>query len=138
MLAKETKIQNLIWQREFIKKQLVAPRKDGDPSYRYRGYIFPENVKYFTDEGYEITIIPNPKEIENAEGLNLYVFIPDDSIELTPEEETTSKNIAINSRNLLEEFDEFVPEEAKSFMADIFSEIARKRNEFPDADEESF
>lgn len=55
MLAKESKIANILKQREYIKKMLLAPRKDGNPSYVYVGQVFPENIEYFEREGFTIT-----------------------------------------------------------------------------------
>lgn len=132
MLAKKIKIHNLIWQRNFITKQLEAPRKDGDPLYRYKGYIYPENIKYFTDEGYEVNTISNQEE-----GYKLYAFVPSDDINLTPEEELTSKNIATDLMNISEKFKEDLSAEMQDFLGDLLFGTSDSEDEFHDANEES-
>ena len=56
MLAKEVKIKTILKQRSFIENGLsLAPHnKDGDPSFRYIGYLYPENARYFRNKGYDI------------------------------------------------------------------------------------
>ena len=58
MLAKELKIANLMAQRNYIlnviEDRIKKPFKNGDPLIKYRGEMFTENIRYFTDEGFKI------------------------------------------------------------------------------------
>lgn len=108
MLARETKIHNLIHQRNFIQIQLESFKKDGDPAYRYIGYLYPENRKYFETEGYDIITISSVDALKIGKGLPLNIFMPSDGIELTPDEETTSKMIAAELCNISDEFENFI------------------------------
>ena len=88
MLAKELKIKTLKQQREFIKeqlKQIPAGRKDGDTSYRYVGYIHPEVIEYFENEGFVVTRIKSDLLTAMAKGLPVYLFTVG-NIKLTEEE----------------------------------------------------
>jgi len=121
MLAKETKIHNLIHQRNFIRAMLEAPKKDGDPAYRYSGYVYPENREYFEKEGYDITTLTSTEALKITDGLPLNIFIPCENIILTPEEETTSKRIATERINISEEFE--------NFLNDLFSNISEEEDD---------
>lgn len=123
MLAKEIKIHNLIHQRNFIKAQLEGVKKDGDPAYRYFGYVYSENRKYFESEGYEITTITSVEALKITKGLPLNIFTPFDGIELTPDEETTSQRIATDFSNIAEGLGDFI--------TDLFAQI----NEEDDSEE---
>lgn len=87
MLAKEVKIKTMKKQREFIKKQLLGTSKDkdGDTSYRYVGYIYPEVRKYFENEGYDVREVKNEAVLGFTKGLPLFVFTVGDIV-LTEEE----------------------------------------------------
>lgn len=115
MLAKETKIHNLILQREVLKKMALSHRKDGDPAFRYIGYIYPENRKYFEGEGYDVTTITSIEALKITEGLPLNIFTPFDEIKLTPEEEKTSQNIVTELLNISEGF--------RDFLSDLYAEL---------------
>ena len=99
MLAKDTKINTLIIQRDFIESRLRCIGEDGDSSYRYAGYIYPENRKYFEEEGYDITTITSIEALQITQGLPLNIFTPSDEITLTEEEELISETIAIEIAN---------------------------------------
>lgn len=105
MLARETKIHKLIQQRNFIEVQLGLLNKDGDPSYRYVGYLYPENREYFAKEGYVITTISTVEAFKITEGLPLNIFTPSDDIVLTTEELTTSERIATEIANISGDID---------------------------------
>lgn len=99
MLAKEAKINTLIIQRDFIERLLRCLGEDGDSSYRYAGYLYPENRKYFEEEGYDITTITSIEALQITQGLPLNIFTPSDEITLTEEEILFSKAIAIEIAN---------------------------------------
>lgn len=124
MLAKETKIHNLIHQRNFIRVMLKAPKKDGDPAYRYYGYVYPENREYFKKEGYDITTITSLEALKITEGLPLNIFTPCEEITLTAEEETTSERIATELANISEDFRESFSAEMENFLTELFSHIS--------------
>lgn len=105
MLAKETKIYNLIIQRNFIKLQLDGINKEGDPSYRYVGYLYPENRKYFEEEGYDVTIITSMEALQITQGLPLNIFTPAEEIVLTDEEILSSEKTAIDIAKIIEDLD---------------------------------
>ena len=112
MLGKELKIENLMIQREFIRKQLMQPNKDGDPSYLYVGQLFLENIRYFEEEGMAIT----PITIDNSKfrGLPAYLFTCK-VFELNDDEMKESEKSL--SRRRMEEEMEMVD------MKDIFEEL---------------
>ena len=87
MLAKEIKIKTLKKQREFIKEQLslAHTRKDGDVTYTYRGYVYPEVVEYFKSEGFEVTKVNSDLLLTVTNGVPIYVFTPRD-VNLSEEE----------------------------------------------------
>ena len=108
MLAKEIKIANIKQQRLFIEEQLKKflgddrPR-DGDVSYPYVGYVFPENIVYFEKEGFDVIEI----EYDDArlKGNIITLFTPSDEIELSEEEIAQAE--AVNYKQ--EEADAFNP-----------------------------
>ena len=122
MLAKETKIHNLIHQRNFIEVQLGLFNKDGDPAYRYAGYLYPENREYFEKEGYDVTIIASADALKITKGLPLNIFTPSDEIILTPEEVTTSETIAREIANITGNID------------DILNQFIDEEEDFEDED----
>ena len=110
MLAKETKIHNLILQRNFIKTHLKCLNKDGDPTYRYLGYIYPENREYFEREGYDIDTSTSIEALKITGGFHLNIFTPSDLILLTSEEETSSEAIAREIANISGDIDSILDE----------------------------
>lgn len=88
MLAKENKIKTLKRQREFIEKQLAQipeHRQDGDTSYTYVGYIYPEVIKHFENEGFVVTLVKSDLISILTKGVPLYLFTVG-NIELSEEE----------------------------------------------------
>ena len=88
MLAKEIKIMTLKRQREFIEKQLrqiTMDRDDGDSSYSYVGYIYPEVIKHFEKEGFVVTLLKSDMLLVATRGLPMYLFTVGD-IPLSKEE----------------------------------------------------
>ena len=102
MLAKEIKIKNLMVQRKFITEQLKLrlenPCMDGDSTYNYIGYIFPENIKYLEDEGFSIT---KSSYVFNGRTGNFtlvsYYIHPSDNITLSEKEIAESEKIKVVS-----------------------------------------
>ena len=127
MLAKELKVRELIRQRNFIKGELKTPRPDGDPSYRYIGYVFPENKKHFEENGYNVTTFFGVEVLPVTEGKPLNVFTPKDDIILTAEEEAESKQLSER------------PFELQQIVGDvlstIFSDIANENDDNEEDDD---
>lgn len=88
MLAKEIKIKTIKRQREFIEKQLrriSTEHNDGDSAYSYVGYIYPEVIKHFENEGFIVTLLKSDMLLVATRGLPMYLFTVGD-IELSEEE----------------------------------------------------
>lgn len=88
MLAKDVKLNNLKTQREFIKNKILEAKlqENGNPSYIYEGYIYPENVDYFEkEEGFDILLFDTERMIIATRGKPVYLFIPK-KLQLTEEE----------------------------------------------------
>ena len=88
MLAKEVKIKTLKRQREFIEEKLMkisTSQNDGDSSYSYVGYVYPEVIKYFEDEGFVVTPVKSEMVTAMAKGRPVYLFTVGD-IKLSEEE----------------------------------------------------
>lgn len=90
MLAKEVKIQTLERQKQFLEKRLKEQRKrkNGDPTYIFRGYLYPENRQYFDREGYDI------EDVKLTLTETVHIFTPQDTVRLTPEEREESQKYA--------------------------------------------
>lgn len=89
MLAKKIKIENIKKQREFIEnnlKRISDLNEDGDTSYPYVGYLFPEVKKYFESEGYKIVEVTSNFIQPLAKGRPLHLFTIKDDIVLSEEE----------------------------------------------------
>ena len=115
MLAKEIKIRNIVKQREFIRKKLEGMNRiDGNTLYTHIGHIFPEVLKYFKEEGFdvEITIPDGPNVV--VSGSKLYLFSINDNISLSEEELEMAEKIAKNDS------DEDLGDQ---IMTDIFNKI---------------
>jgi len=81
MLAKESKVRTLIYQRDFIQMQLEILWSDGNPAFLYPGYLYPENKKYFEEEGYNITTFRGTEASAILEGeIIVNLFTPADEI----------------------------------------------------------
>ena len=88
MLAKENKIKTLSRQRKFIETQLndiAENREDGNTSYTYVGSIYPEVIKHFENEGYDVTLVKSDLLSALAKGMPVYLFTVGD-IKLSEEE----------------------------------------------------
>lgn len=119
MLAKELKIKNLKKQREFIKRQIstfAGIRNDGDSSYIYVGYVYPEVIKYFQSEGFIVTKIESEKLTAVNKGMPTYLFVPG-AVELTEDELRVAEAIGI------EENGDDSPEDFNEFMASLLGEL---------------
>lgn len=88
MLAKEVKIKTLKKQREFIKKRLTdADNTGGEVGCVYEGYVYPEVIDYFRNEGYEVVKVEQDKEtVLTIFQVPFYYFHISDDIKLTEEE----------------------------------------------------
>ena len=83
LTAKELKKVNIINQRVFIEAALfnISTRANGDPTYLYEGYLYPELKTYFENNGYKIC----PTKVNN--GLPASIFLPnEENCELTAED----------------------------------------------------
>lgn len=90
MLAKDIKIKNIMTQRAFIMAQLSvmleSPREDGNSAYTYVGHIYPENRYFFRMEGFNVAKVESDMLMAATKGIPVYLFTPNDRIELTEEE----------------------------------------------------
>jgi len=107
MLAKNMKIQTLMRQRYFIEKMIKASckeNKDGNGIYVYKGIVYPENINYFTDEGFAIRVLDSERIIIEY-GAPYYIFYPKAEIELSEDEIQLSKEvIEPKNVNIIDEF----------------------------------
>lgn len=95
LLAKILKIKTLKKQRNYIKRGIfsLASRGDaGDPSFRYTGYIYPEVIKYFETEGFDITVVKSDLVLATTKGKPIYIFTPKDNLELSEKEMEKAEN----------------------------------------------
>ena len=90
MLAKNLKIKNLKRQRKFITDKIEDmvknPPREGNTSFLYIGDIFPENRKYFEQEGFNITLLNYLEYTSESKGMPIYRFSVKDEIILEEEE----------------------------------------------------
>lgn len=93
MLAKEVKVNNLMRQRNFIKKALLARANapDCDPSWSYIGQIFPENIDYFKEQGYKIDRFCSSQDLGLTLGKYIYVFNVSNDVKLSREEQKAAE-----------------------------------------------
>jgi len=95
MLAKVIKIANLKKQREFILEQILTiseTNTDGDISYLYTGYLFPEVRSYFENEGFKIEDFFNEKDGISTEFCTHHLFTIRDNLKLTDNEFNEAEN----------------------------------------------
>ena len=101
MLAKELKIQSLKRQREFIEsvfeKMLRNPPENGDITFMYYGKIFPENISYFKENGFDVSCFTADSATNNRcqipNSYPMYCFSISDDIVLTNEEMERAENV---------------------------------------------
>ena len=94
-LGKEQKIKNILIQRRFIENQLNKdPSVDGNPAYRYVGYLFPENKKYFDTIGVYVTSFNSEVTLNITGGIPIHIFTPICIEKLTDEELKESEGYA--------------------------------------------
>lgn len=90
MLAKEIKIRTIKQQREFIENVIdktVAKQSDGGCTFRYIGYVYPEVIKHFEEEGFKVEINTSDGVLIQTHGLPLCIFTVRDDITLSDEEQ---------------------------------------------------
>ena len=95
MLAKIIKIANIKKQREFIEKQLIELselNEDGDISYLYTGYLFPEVRSYFEMEGFKIEDFFNETTAPSARFRTHHLFTINDELKLDDDEWNDAEN----------------------------------------------
>ena len=100
MLAKEIKIANLKKQKEFIIEQLSILSEtniDGDISYLYTGYLFPENRYYFENEGFKIEDFFNEEDGLSTDFCTHHLFTIRDNLKLTKDEYSEAENFNYNT-----------------------------------------
>lgn len=119
MLAKEIKIKTLKQQREFILKELThlpECRKDGNCLYRYVGYIYPEVIEYFRNEGFTVTEIKSDFITALSEGSPVYIFTVSDDIKLSEKEMEQAEEYNYSR-------DDNFPSNFSDFMSDLLMEL---------------
>lgn len=95
MLAKIIKIANIKKQREFIMQQLLnlsEKNTDGDISYLYTGYLFPEVRSYFETEGFKIEDFFNETTSPSAGFRTHHLFTISDELKLNDDEWNDAEN----------------------------------------------
>ena len=96
MLAKEMKICSLVAQRNFIVEEMTKAyklRRDGNAVFTYKGVIYPENLEYFKNEGFDIRCL-NSKEIVVKYGTPYYMFYPKLEVKLNESDMLFSSELA--------------------------------------------
>ena len=84
-IAKRAVIANISKQREVLLNALVKTKRDGDPTLRYVGFLFPENRAFFEKEGFVITTAKSSRP--EHEGFDINIFVPNaEAMVLTGEE----------------------------------------------------
>ncbi|MGN1327474.1 MAG: hypothetical protein ACI4VQ_05330 [Clostridia bacterium] len=114
MLAKDEKIKKLMLQRMYIKERLSTNALSthegeniwdalndengiiGDPSYLYPGYVYPENVRYFQKEGYDVKEIQPQDGFAVTKGRPAFLFTPSNSVLLDEKEMKQSMKRALD------------------------------------------
>ncbi|MGN1299576.1 MAG: hypothetical protein ACI4UE_06320 [Candidatus Scatovivens sp.] len=100
MLAKQQKIQNILVQRAFIEEMLLTKKDDGAPKDTYAGYLYPENKKYFQENGFIIEEVESDILKALCKGTTTYKFIPNEEIlELTEEDWEEAKKCQVSISN---------------------------------------
>lgn len=95
MLAKIIKIANIKKQREFILDQLLTiseENTDGDISYLYTGYLFPEVRSYFESEGFKIEDFFNEADAFSTDFRTHHLFTICDHVKLDDNECNEAEN----------------------------------------------
>ena len=107
MLAREIKIANLKKQKEFIIKQLSTiskTNKNGDISYLYTGYLFPEVRYYFENDGFKIEDF-----FDEGNGFPIgHLFTIRDNLKLTESERKEAENFDYTAENNYSKSDEAI------------------------------
>lgn len=129
MLAKDQKIKNLKFQREYLKKKLMSC---GGASYPYVGEIFPENKELLEKEGYNVDLVG--KNLMSTQGLPLYHISVRSDIRLTEEEMEQAENVATKPEAIQESVQNGVEtlkentENIKKIATDTFDKIFGSTN----------
>lgn len=88
MNARDYKIRTILVQRGYIEKQLSnidkVAQNSGMIDYPFIGEIYPENIKYFNDLGYEVVRAKDACDMVKARPI--YIIYPSEEIVLTDEE----------------------------------------------------
>lgn len=104
-LARSVKIANISMQRLFLEKTALKlsniPEPSGDPTFRYVGYLFPENVEWLKQNGFDVFDTRIDTTDGNHAGLPLYIITPSDNITLNNEETELSKDLCSNFLDFL-------------------------------------
>ena len=128
MLGREQKIRNLIIQRNFILDQLKGKM---EPSYRFIGQVFKENIEFFENEGYNVTCITKacdiPISIEII-GKPIYLFTIKEDVPLTDEELALSEVAAQEVGDMQANIQESIFEGIQSFLENLSKREERKES----------
>ena len=113
MLAKEIKKRNIKRQRHYIFQKLMFfllnPQNDGNTAYVYTGYIFPEVIFFFDQEGFNVTQILCDNLDPESYGMPVYLFTIKDNLILTESENQAaeSETVYFETENGLVDADSF-------------------------------
>ena len=141
MLGKENKIKTLMKQRSFIEKglSLIPEGDDGEPSFRYVGYVYSENRDYFFRQGYRAEKVTTDSVLMATKGLPIWIFVPRDDEEMILSEEELKEAqkhispVAIREDEI-EKHEESIADE---FLASLFGAGAPYRRVTPKGAEEA-
>ena len=89
MVAKEVMIANIKRQKDHIMKLAKEAKlsEDGDPSFCYAGYIYPDVKRYFeVNEGLVFKEVHSDHLTAKYFGRSVWCIMPQDKIELNDEE----------------------------------------------------
>ncbi len=107
MLAKELKIQNIKRQREFITGLLEHPKQDGNTACVYYGYVFPEVIAYFQEEGFRVDEVSSGTD--TSQFYPVYLFTISDKLTLNKDEKEKAEKIDCSfERDSMDPFAEFL------------------------------
>ena len=94
-LGRALKIANLKAQRKYLEEAIRTKVKnttlDGNPTIRYIGYIFPENLIWLSEENIDIVKL---SDVNVLDGYSIYILTPQNDILLNTEENAKSAIIA--------------------------------------------
>ena len=127
MLAKDIKVKTLLRQRTFIEELLTklgnSKNRDGHPAYSYIGYVYPENIEYFENEGFDVTLVKSDLLTADLKGLPLHVFIPKEDIELGMNDMQEAEELLKQEQDARNQREQEIHAAAEAVADDFFERV---------------